>query len=153
LLEDKTHTSQADEFRTFLATVVHVTFDYLVEHPRFRRILTWEMAEGWQTYMRIVADFPPEDTSQFERLFTRARRAGILRSQLSPLIQLTLIFQTCQTYLGFLPVYQLELPGEVASSPAALIRAREGLVEWVAGAMLVDLAQASDITNRGGTRA
>src|SRR5262249_32659246 len=62
LVEDESLASQAEGFSAFLATVVHITFDYLVEHPRFLRILTWEMAEGWHTYTQIVTQFLPEDT-------------------------------------------------------------------------------------------
>ena len=138
LLENDTPASQADGFRSFLETVVHITFDYLVTHPRFLRILTWEMAEGWQTYTRIVSQFLPEDTSQFDTLFQRACGAGLLRSAFSPLIQLTLIFQVCQSYLAFLPLYQVILPGEELSSDRVLTDARKHLVTWLVGAMLVD---------------
>lgn len=137
LLVDQALASQPQGFRAFLETVVHITFDYLVAHPRFLRILTWEMAEGWQTYSQIVSQLLPEYTSQYERLFRHARDAGLLRSGFSPLIQLTLIFQVCQSYLAFLPLYQLLLPGEEHSSERVLADAREQLVAWVIGAMLV----------------
>jgi TetR/AcrR family transcriptional regulator len=138
LLEDEALVGQAGRFRTFLETVVRLTFDYLVDHPRFLRILTWEMAEGWQTYMQLVSQFLPEDTDQYERLYQRARDAGLLRLDLSTLIQLTLSFQVCQSYLAFLPLYQLMLPGEELSSERALAAAREQIVAWIVGAMLVD---------------
>jgi TetR/AcrR family transcriptional regulator len=138
LAEDETFASQAGGFRNFLETVVHLTFDYLVDHPRFLRMLTWEMAEGWHTYNQIVSQVLPEDTDQYDRLFQRARSAGLLRLAFSPLIQLALIFQVCQAYLAFVPLYQLMLPGEDLSSERALAAAREYLVTWVPGAMLVD---------------
>jgi TetR/AcrR family transcriptional regulator len=138
LAVDETFASRAGGFRNFLETVIHLTFDYLVDHPRFLRMLTWEMAEGWQTYTQIVSQFLPEDTDQYDRLFQRARSVGLLRLAFSPLIQLALIFQVCQSYLAFLPLYQLMLPGEELSSARALAAAREYLVTWVLGAMLVD---------------
>jgi TetR/AcrR family transcriptional regulator len=138
LMEDEALTSQTDAFRRFLETVVHLTFDYLVAHPRFLRILTWEMAEGWQTYTQVVSQLLPEDTDQYERLFQQARKAGLLRSDFSPLIQLTLIFQVCQSYLAFLPLYQLMLAREELSSERALADAREHIAAWVIGAMLVE---------------
>ena len=138
LLGDEVLASQEPGFRSFLETVVHITFDYLVDHPRFLRILTWEMAEGWHTYTQIVPQLLPEDTDQYERLLRHARDTGLLRSGFAPLIQLTLIFQVCQSYLAFLPLYQLLLPGEGHSSERALADAREQLVAWVTGAMLVD---------------
>lgn len=135
---DEALASQEQGFRIFLKTVVHITFDYLIEHPRFLRILTWEMAEGWQTYAQIVSQLLPEDTDSYDRLFRQARDAALLRSGFSPLIQLTLIFQTCQSYLAFLPLYQLLLPRVEGSSERTLAAAREQLVAWVTGAMLVD---------------
>ncbi len=130
----------AQTFRTFLETVVHVTFDYLVEHPRLLQILTWEMAEGWQTYAQIASHFPPDESDhQLASLFKDAWRAGWLRSDFSALIQLTLVFQVCQSYLAFLPLYQVMLPDEEVSSERALSRAREHLVQFVVAGMMVDL--------------
>jgi TetR/AcrR family transcriptional regulator len=138
LVEDGALTGHADGFRRFLETVVHLTFDYLVAHPRFLQILTWEMAEGWQTYTQVVSQLLPEDTDQYERLFQQARNVGLLRSDFSPLIQLTLIFQVCQSYLAFLPLYHLMLAREELSSERALADARERIAAWVVGAMLAE---------------
>src|SRR3989442_5587336 len=55
LLKDETIVSQTQGLKTFLETLVRATFDYLVEHPRFMRILTWEMAEAWQTYSHMAS--------------------------------------------------------------------------------------------------
>src|SRR5258706_913533 len=49
LIEDETIVASAPTFKTFLETLVTTFFDYLVEHPRFMRMLLWEQAEGWQT--------------------------------------------------------------------------------------------------------
>src|SRR5438132_7392784 len=91
-LADETITSHAQGLRAFLETAVQATFDYLVEHPRLLRILTWEMAEGWQTYAQIASQFPTDESDQLEALFKGAWRAGLLRSDFSALIQLTLVF-------------------------------------------------------------
>ena len=140
---DMTMLSQFQAFRTFLEAVVHVTFDYLVEHPRLLRMLTWEMAEGWQTYSQIAAHFPPDENDhQLESLFKRAWRVGWLRSDFSPLIQLALVFQICQSYLAFLPLYQVMLPGEEVFSQRALSRARQHLVQFIVAGMMSDLPQA-----------
>ena len=124
--------------RPFLETLVHTTFDYLIEHPRFLRMLTWEMAEGWQAYLQIASQFMTDESDQVEALFAEARRDGLLRSEFVAVIQLTLIFQACQSYLAFLPMYQMQLPGEDIFGAASLARAREHPVTWVVGAMLVD---------------
>lgn len=142
LLEDETSASQAHRFRAFLETMIQTLFDYLLEHPRFVRMLTWEMAEGWQTFTQIASQFPPEDVDQFETLFHKARSAGLLRSDFVPLIQLTIILQICLSYLTFIPLYQMVLlPGEDLFSAAALARAREYIVAFVVHGMMIDLPE------------
>jgi TetR/AcrR family transcriptional regulator len=138
----------AQSFRTFLAVVVQTMFDYLLDHPQFLRILTWEMAEGWQTYQRIVSHLYSDDRDQFERVFQHAEQAGLLRSNFTPLIQLAMITPICQSYLAYLPLYQAMLPEEDVSSKPALARARAHLVTFIVAGMLVDLSEpnASTIT-------
>jgi TetR/AcrR family transcriptional regulator len=138
VLEHGTSALQAQELGAFLATVVHTTFDYLLEHPHFLRMLTWEMAEGWQTYRQIVSHLQSEDADQFKRLFQQAECAGLLRSGFTPLIQLALITQICQSYLASLPLYQVMLQVEDVSSQQALSRAREHLVAFIVAGMLVE---------------
>src|SRR5260370_13767438 len=72
LLADGTFSFHAHGFRTFLETLVQTMFDYLIEHPRFLRLLTWEMAEGWQTYAQIVSQLSSGNTDQSETLFAKA---------------------------------------------------------------------------------
>ncbi len=137
-LAGETIASQAQGFRTFLETLVQTTFDHLVEHPRFLRILTWEMAEGWQTYAQIASQFSTEESDQFETLFHTARNAGLLRSDFYPTIQLILILHMCQSYLASLPLYQMLLPGENMSSAAVLAHARKHIVALVVAGMMID---------------
>src|SRR5438094_222877 len=91
LIEDESIASDAHRFRALLETVVTAVFDYLVEHPRLAHIVLWEQAEGWQTYAKIASQFATADIEQFEMLFSKARRAGLLRSRFSPVIQLTMV--------------------------------------------------------------
>jgi len=141
LLEDETAASHAHQFRTFLETMMQTLFDYLLEHPRFVRILTWEMAEGWQTYAQIASQFPTEDVDQFETLFHKARSAGLLRSGFVPVIQLSTVGQMCLTYLASLPLYQVLLPEEDVSSVESRARAREYIVDFVVAGMMADPAE------------
>jgi TetR/AcrR family transcriptional regulator len=136
LLEDESAAFQAQQWRHFLTTMVHALFDYLLDHPRFMRMLTWEMAEGWRTFTQIAARFPPEYTDQFERLFEIARSAGLLRSHFSPVILFTMLLQICQTYLVSLPLYQTLLPGSDLSEASALAQARESLADFVVAGIM-----------------
>jgi AcrR family transcriptional regulator len=131
LLEDENAALQAVPWRRFLTTMVQTMFDYLLDHPRFLRMLTWEMAEGWRTFTQITARFPPEYMGQFERLFEIARSTGLLRSDFSPVIQFTMLLQICQVYLVSLPLYQTLLPGSDLASARALAQAREFLADLV----------------------
>ena len=135
LLEDEI-TSDTRRFRAFLEMMVRTMFDYLFEHPRLVRILTWEMAESWQTFHQVASQFPPENVEQFEMFFERARSAGLLQSDFMPTLQFSTITQMCLGYLASLPLYQVLLPKEDLSSVGSIAQAREYIVNFaVAGIM------------------
>src|SRR5947209_6230694 len=138
ILEDETIASDARRFKTFLETMIGRLFDYLLDHPRLTRIIVWEQAEGWQTYAKFVSQSDIEDADQFRTLLLKARRAGLLRSDVDPIIQLTIAEQMCWTYLTSIPLYQIFLTGEDLSSAEALVRAREYIVDFVVHGMMVD---------------
>jgi TetR/AcrR family transcriptional regulator len=142
LLADETIVSNAPAFKALLEKIVGILFDYLVEHPRFMRMIVWEQAEGWQTYAKIISQFNTEDTEPFEALFHRARSAGLLRFDFDPLMQLTMILQICLSYLTYIPLYQMVLhPGEDLFSAPALSRAREYIVAFVIHGMMIDFPE------------
>lgn len=132
---------QVDWFRAFLATMVQTIFDYLLEHPRLVRMLTWEMADGWQTFAQIASQFPPEDTVRLEQFFHKVYRAGLLRSDFVPLMQLTMMLPLCQTYLAYLPLYQRLLPGEDISPPDGIARMRKYVVDFVVAGLMNNLPE------------
>lgn len=140
LLEDETATFDASRLRKLLETVTQTLFDYLLAHPRFVRMLTWEMAEGWQTYRQIASQFSSDDVDLFEALFRRA--PGLFRSRFVPMLQLTTAMQTCLTYLASLPLYQTLLPEEDVSSGESLARARDYLVDFIVAGLMADLPEA-----------
>ena len=138
MLKDETIATDAHKFRAFLETIIGALFDYLRDHPRLTRIVVWEQAEGWQTYAKFLSQSDTEDVEQFRILLHKARRAGLLRSDVDPLIQLTIAEQMCWTYLTSIPLYQMLLTGEDLSSAEALVRAREYIVDFVVHGMMVD---------------
>lgn len=140
LLEDETIVSDAHRFRAFLKTALGVFFEYMVEHPRVMRMIIWEHAEGWQTYTKIASLFEEiAGLGQLEALFKGAQRAGLLRSDRDPFVLFLLAEQICWSFPTSLPFYQMVLPERDFSSAAALARAREQVVEFIVGGMLVDL--------------
>ncbi|GCE09661.1 TetR/AcrR family transcriptional regulator [Dictyobacter aurantiacus] len=137
-LEDDTTFLSASQLRLFLETMLQTLFDYLLEHPRFVRMMTWEMAGGWRTYAQISSQFSTADRDQFELLFRRARSSGLLRSDFIPILQLATVGQICLTYLASLPLYQVMLPGEDISSTGSLARARDYIIRFVVAGMMAD---------------
>jgi TetR/AcrR family transcriptional regulator len=140
-LADESMILRAEEFRTFLVTMIRSIFDYLLEHPRLMRILTWEMAASWQTFAEIASQFAPEDRALATPLFQRAREAGLLRSDFVPTIQFSMLVPWCQIYLGYLPLYQRLLPDENLASASRLVDAREYLVDFVVAGMMGSLPE------------
>lgn len=126
----------AQMLKAFLQTLVRTTFDYLTNHPQFLHILTWEMAEGWKTYMQVASQFAAGENEQIVTLFRSAYDAGLIRSDFYPVLQLTLVLHLCQAYCVSLPLYQMILAGEQLSSPAALARAREYITEFVVSGIM-----------------
>jgi TetR/AcrR family transcriptional regulator len=140
-LADESMVLRAEEFRAFLVTMIRSIFDYLLEHPRLMRILTWEMAANWQTFAEIAAQFAPEDRALATPLFQRARDAGLLRSDFVPTIQFSMLVPWCQIYLGYLPLYQRLLPDENLASASRLVDAREYMVDFVVAGMMGSLPE------------
>jgi len=136
LIDNPSLAADAHQFKTFLEMLVTVTFEYLLDHPRFLRIFTWEMAQGWQTYAQLLSPIDSDEVSRFEMIFQTAWNAGLLQSVFTPVIQLTLILQVCQSYIAFLPLYQNMLPGSDVSSASMLAGAKEHLVTLVVSGML-----------------
>ena len=138
LLEDETIATDAGKFRTLLETIVTGLFDYLIEHPRLVRILSWEAAEGWQTFAKFTSQFDTEDADMFEALFDRAWRAGLLRSNFNSVIQLTMILQLCMSYIVYLPLYGMLYTAEDFSAAASLAQARAHIADFVVAGMMTE---------------
>lgn len=141
ILADETIVTDAHKFRTFLKKIIEVLFDYLAAHPRLVRMLLWEEAEGWQTYQKVIEQFDTDDVGPLEELFRRARKAGLLHSDLSPVLQLTMALQVCISHLGWQPMYQLIQPAENFSSAEVQARLRAYVVNFIVAGMLVDFPE------------
>ncbi|SRR5579871_4049808 len=138
MLEDSTIARDAYKLKRLLETTVRVIFDYMLEHPLLVRMVNWEMAEGWQSYAKIISQFQQEDTKQLDETFRTAREAGLLRPGFDTLVQLTLILQLCVSHISYIPLYKMLFPDDDFSSASALTRARENIVNFVVGGMMVN---------------
>jgi len=141
LLADERLTSDASKFRAFLRAVVRLIFDFMVEHPRILRMLTWEGAEGWQTMKKIVSQFRSDDVQLFRRLLGKAQEAGLIRPGTDPYMMLIMAYSTCLSYLTFTPMLEIAFEEDL-SSPDALERAREMVAEFVIEGIIVDPPEA-----------
>jgi AcrR family transcriptional regulator len=138
LLRDETLLSDAHRFREFFKAALGTFFDYMTAHPRIMRMILWEHAEGWQTYVKVASLFEIEGFDRFEVFTLRAQAAGLLRSNLDLSVLFMLAEQICWTYPTSLPFYQLVLPGRDLASPAALARARAQIVDFIVAGFMVD---------------
>ena len=145
---DESIAADAQRFRGFLENMIRVNFDYLVDHPRVLRILIWEMAGQWKTYAKISAEFSQEALEPFNRVCRKAFEAGLLRSNFTPIIQLTIAQLICQIYLAYIPIYRIASPGEDLTSPLALGRAREFIIDLLVSGIFRDPTE--EITSHGG---
>jgi TetR/AcrR family transcriptional regulator len=133
---------KAEQIRLLLRKFVGWYFDYLQEHPRIQRIYMWEMAEGWQTMAKIFTQRDFDDVDQFGPILAKLQEAGLLRSGLHPLLQLSTALFTCALYLSLPPLYKVFLPGIDFSSPAELARARQFVVEFIVDGLFITPLQA-----------
>src|SRR6266851_5624902 len=142
LLTDESLTSDARKFRTTIETVIGFLFDFLVENPPILRMLTWEAAEGWQTFRKIASQFSTDDVKLFRRLLGKAQEAGLIRPGMDPYRMFLIAYATCLGYLIFSPPLEMTFEDEELSSPDALVRAREMIVDFVVRGMMVDPVEA-----------
>ena len=82
LRDDQAIASEAGRFRAFLEAAFGTLFDYMVEHPRFTRIINWEQAAAWQTLAPIAEQFEPADFERLSGILATAQSAGLLRADL-----------------------------------------------------------------------
>ena len=138
LLTDESLTSDAGKFRTFVEIVIRWIFDYVVENPRVIRMFAWEAAEGWKTIKKIASVFDTEDVELFRQLLSKAQEARLIRPGTDPYLMFLMAITTCMSYPIFVPYLEMAFEDEDLSSPDALVRAREMIVDFVVHGITVD---------------
>jgi AcrR family transcriptional regulator len=137
-LADEDLTSDAGKLRTFVEIVIRWIFDYMVENPRVLRMLAWEAAEGWKTMKKIASVFNTDDVEMFRQLLSKAQEAGLIRPGTDPYLMFLMAITTCMSYPIFTPYLEMAFKDEDLSSPEALVRAREMIVDFVVHGLIVD---------------
>lgn len=138
LLTQQGLATDAVQLRAFFEQAFRALFDYVLDHQRLLRIVLWEMADGWQTYARIQDRPPPEGLSPLDHLFREGYSAGLIRSPLAPLLQLTLALHICQTAIASLPLLQLLESADAGGAGEHLGAVREYTIQLIVSGILVD---------------
>jgi TetR/AcrR family transcriptional regulator len=125
------------QLKELLGQYIGGYFDYLVEHPNIQRIYMWEMAEGWQTFSKIISQRDLDDVDQFEPVLTQLQRAGFLRPQPDPMLQLSGAVFVSSLFLALPSLYKSMMPNLDTNSPAALASMRQFLIDFVVNGLLV----------------
>jgi TetR/AcrR family transcriptional regulator len=112
-------------------------FDYLLRCPNIQRIYMWEMAEGWQTFSKIASQRDYDDIDQFGPALGKLQTAGLLRSELNPLLQFSPALYVCNVYLSILPLYRVFLPGTDFNSPDELKKGRDFVISFIINGLLI----------------
>ena len=141
-LRDLNVTHSPVQLRELMGNYVGQYFDYLIEHQQIMRIFNWEMAEGWQTFSKIMTQRDFEDVEVFTPIFQKLQKAGLLRSKVDPMLQFTSALFTCHVYLAILPLYKVLLPDMDYSSPNQLKLAREFVIEFIVNGFLITPVEA-----------
>jgi hypothetical protein len=66
------------------------------------------------------------------------KAAHLLRPDLPPVIQMTLILQICQAFIASMPLYRLVAPEEALSIENSPVPGREFIVEFIVNGLIVD---------------
>ena len=64
------------------------------------RIYNWEMAEGWQTFSKILTQRDFDDVDEFMPVLAKFKMLVVLRSKPEPIIQVFYAIFSCAHILG-----------------------------------------------------
>lgn len=131
-----------DELRAILREYVGWYFDYVLEHPHILRIFNWEMAEGWQTFSKVLSERDYQDVDDFAPVFAKIQAGGLMRREPLPLLQFTTALFSIHVYLASLALYRVLVPQADLDSTGVNANAREFLIEFITNGMLLDSREA-----------
>ena len=123
----------ASRVRMFLELTIERYFAFLTQNPRNLRILAWEAAEGWHTFLGNMQELEEHKTCAIclGSFLARAQEAGVINPKLNTRFVLVSIMHLCVMYLLNLPRYQWFLGDSLTDQPESLAYARQQIVELV----------------------
>jgi TetR/AcrR family transcriptional regulator len=114
----------ADLVRRLAAGYLDTLFEFGAEHPQAVRILAWEAAEGWQTFVSCAPSMPENWSERPLGLLKRAQAVGIVRPELDPRLLFTTLISLPLIHMTSLPRFAVIFPDADFTSPAAIAHAR-----------------------------
>lgn len=124
------------QVETFVTECLHVIFDYYTAHPETTRILAWEAAEGWQTFVSCAPAVPGDWPQRIMELVRRAQGMGVVRSALDPYMLFTTMMSVPLIHLVSLRRFELQFPDVDFTSPQAIAHARDQITALLLSGML-----------------
>ena len=128
LIADPNTPLDAPHVRAFLEQGLRLTFAFYQSHQNFLRILTWEAAEGWQTFTKLHASLEHVWACELLDYLSRAQAAGILRQDIDLTILVSNMTGCMMNYLTSIPRLQLMFAVTDLTTPDALAMACEQLI-------------------------
>lgn len=132
-----------ESIRALVTEMLDTLFDFGAEHPEAVRILAWEAAEGWQTFVACVPPRSDTGSNRLRALLERAQAAGVVRANLDPRLLFTTLISLPLIHLVSLPRFAAMFPDTDFTSPAAIAHAREQISELVLRGILATTSERS----------
>lgn len=121
--------------RFFLELAIGRYLDFMTRHPRNLRMMAWEAAEGWHTYMGEPVDKEIEAhrasafcTADFLR---RAQEAGVICREIDVRFLVVNLMNMCIMHLLNLPRYRWFFDQPVTDQQASLAYIRQQIAQIV----------------------
>jgi AcrR family transcriptional regulator len=122
-----------ERVRIFLELAVECYFTFLTNHPGNLRMMAWEAADGWHTFVEQSPDVKAHQTALgvLCHYLKRGQEAGIISKQLDERFLMMNIGNMCIMHLQSLPRYRWFFGDEVADQPETLMHMRKQIVHLV----------------------
>lgn len=128
-----------ERVKIFLEIVVECYFTFLINNPRSLRIMAWEAAEGWRTFLSCTLEHQDKQKivqACMATFIRRGQEAGIISKELDKRFLTMTLGNMCIMYLLNLPRYQWIFTEAVKDTPAALAYMRQQMVHLVLHGLL-----------------
>lgn len=134
----------ASRVRIFMELAIAHYFEFLTRHPRNLRMMAWEAAEGWHTFMgEPLKELEAHKSSMICLIdFLRAaQEAGILNQGLDVRFLMLNIANMCIMHLLSIPRYQWLFDKSVTNQAESLVYVRQQIVELVMHGILTSIRE------------